>query len=326
MIDRDDPSATAEQYPANEAESPRKQTRGGSKQSSRKARSSSEPVDDGPSLKFRPDRKPVAPPEPSLGAMAVSKPEPVAKEPTQPETVEPSEPKGEVQGAVARSETALAKAEQPQSREVTQPSEAPPPGRGKNSKRNIADKIEGKKQIKIVEVAKPAGPATFKPRHRAMVVAFLILFLVPFCLAAFYLFTRATDQYGSTVGFTVRTTESGPVIPELGFDTVFGGSGSADADIIFEYIQSRSIVEQIGENFDFEAHYAAPYETDPVFALQPGADLETLTSYWNRITRISYEQATGLMQVRVQAFDPETAKVSSRCHRSRERGYHQHTQ
>ena len=162
----------------------------------------------------------------------------------------------------------------------------------------------------VIEVLPVARPARMRRRHWGLLTGFVFLVLVPLGLAAGYLWLRAVDQYASTVGFTVRQ-EQGPGATDLltGFAAqIGGGSGSSDTDILYAFIQSESLVAQLDAEFDLRTVYSAYYDVDPVFALAPDASLADLVEYWQRIVRISYDESSRLMDMRVLAFEPKLAQ------------------
>ena len=154
-----------------------------------------------------------------------------------------------------------------------------------------------------------AGPARMKRRHWGLFSSFILLVLAPLAAAVFYLWTYAEDQYISTTGFTVRQEESGGATELLGGLAQFaGGSTASDSDILYEFIQSQEMVSVVDAALDLRAHYSAPWPRDWVFALWPDATREDLDWYWHRIIGISYDSATGLIEVQAVGFDPETAQ------------------
>ncbi len=167
----------------------------------------------------------------------------------------------------------------------------------------------------VVEVPPAAGPARMRRRHWGILVSFLVVVIVPVILSAFYLWGRAVDQYGSTVGFTVRQEDGNGASDILGglAAQVGGTGGTSDTDIVYEFIQSQSLVGAIDEEFDLVSEYSRHYDTDPIFALAPDASLEDLVDYWQRIVRVSYDQNSRLIELRVLAFDPETAQSIARA-------------
>lgn len=154
----------------------------------------------------------------------------------------------------------------------------------------------------------PAPPARPRRRHLGILVSFLVLVLAPLGAAAYYLWTQAQDQYASSVAFTVRREEAPSAVDLLGGLTNLSSASSSDSDVLFEFMQSHELVGKIDERLDLRGLYAAPYETDPVFALAPGAAIEDLLDYWRRMVRISYAPGTGLIEVQVLSFDAETSK------------------
>ncbi|MGR3484431.1 MAG: sugar transporter [Paracoccaceae bacterium] len=165
--------------------------------------------------------------------------------------------------------------------------------------------------ISNMPVRPVATAAEMRPRHWGVLAGFALMVLLPLAAVGWYMFERAVDQYGSVAGFTVRSDEASSAGMLSGLAAGLGGSSSTqiDTDILFEFIQSRSLVDAIDARFDLRAHYAAPHEVDPIFALAPDATTEQLVSYWSRVVSVAYEQSSGLMEMRVQAFDPVTAQA-----------------
>ncbi|MBT0957768.1 sugar transporter [Alphaproteobacteria bacterium KMM 3653] len=158
----------------------------------------------------------------------------------------------------------------------------------------------------------PIAPrAGMRRRHWGLLASFLLLVAAPLVVTAFYLWVVAEDQYASTVGFTVRQEESAGSVDILGGLTsqITGISTQTDTDILYEFMQSQELVTRINAKHDLVATYSAHWDEDRVFALSPDATVEDLVSYWSRIVQTSYDQSTGLMEVRVLAFEPEDAQA-----------------
>lgn len=166
-----------------------------------------------------------------------------------------------------------------------------------------------KRRIRVNTV--PAGRAKMRWRHWGILISFVVLVLAPIGAVAYYLYQVSVDQYASTTGFTVRQNEAGAATDVLGGLAAFtggGGSGQADADILFEYIVSQEMAQRLDARLDLVAHYSAPYAEDPIFALDPDTTIEGLVDHWQSIVRISYSQSSGLMELRVLAFEPAMAQ------------------
>jgi len=164
-----------------------------------------------------------------------------------------------------------------------------------------------------VQVRPMAAPAQMKKRHWGLLVSFLALVVAPLAATVFYLWVMAVDQYSSSTGFTVRQEETGGASDLLGGLAQFtGASTSSDSDVLYEFIQSQEIVRRIDDEIDLIGYYSTHWREDPVFSLWPGASLEGLLWYWQRVVRISYNQASGLIALEVLAFDPDTAQTIAR--------------
>lgn len=155
-----------------------------------------------------------------------------------------------------------------------------------------------------------ATPAKRKKRHWGLLSAFVVIVILPVLGTFWYLNERAADQYASTLGFTVRSEDIssaadllGGLAPALG-----GSSGSSDADILYEFIRSQTLVQQIDADLDLRQYYTPYRQQDPVFSFDPDGTIEDLTAYWQRMVRISYDASSGLMELRVLAFDPQQAQ------------------
>lgn len=145
-------------------------------------------------------------------------------------------------------------------------------------------------------------------RHYGLLLSFLVMVVVPLFVTVTYLYSFAQDQYASSAGFTVRSDEAGSATDFMGGLAQFaGGSTGTDGDILFEFITSAELVRRLTQRLDLVAHYSAPHAADPIFALTPDASFEDLVSYWANVVRVSYAQGSGLIDLRILAFDPVTA-------------------
>lgn len=153
---------------------------------------------------------------------------------------------------------------------------------------------------------KSAGRARARKRHYAILASFVLGVVAPLIVAVFYLYAIAEDQYASSFGFAVRSEELDSAQSLLGGLASLSGNSSSDTDILYEFIQSQTLVEAIDARLDLRKIYSKP-GFDPVFALNPEVVIEDLVDYWLRVVRISYASGTGLLEVRVNAFTPEDA-------------------
>ena len=152
-------------------------------------------------------------------------------------------------------------------------------------------------------------PARRKRRHVGLVLSLLLVIGGPVLLISTYLMVFAQPQYASKVGFTIRQEETGSASDLLGgLGSMLGASAQSHADLLFEFVQSQEIIENISEDFDLVGHYSQTWSQDPVFSIWPDATIEDMLWFWGRMVRVNYDKASGLLQIQVRARDPQTAQ------------------
>jgi capsular polysaccharide transport system permease protein len=151
--------------------------------------------------------------------------------------------------------------------------------------------------------------ASMRPRHWLAIASFVLVVLLPLAATVGYLWTRAADQYHSEVAFSIRSEEAGSAAAGLiGAITNIGSGSASDADILFEYVRSQKIVEEIARDLDLRAIYNRP-EGDLVFTLGENRSIEALVAHWGRMVDVSFESGAGIIHIRANAFAPEEARA-----------------
>lgn len=157
-------------------------------------------------------------------------------------------------------------------------------------------------------IAPPVGAARMRSRHYGVVVLFALMVVLPTLSYSWYLWTRATDQYESTLGFGSRTEEAASTFAFLGALTGSSQSGSKDMDILFQFVVSQELVAKIDAELDLRSMWSRP-TGDPLLAFNKAGTIEDLVDYWRRMVKVNYDNATGLMSLSIFAFSPEDAKA-----------------
>lgn len=137
-------------------------------------------------------------------------------------------------------------------------------------------------------------------------VSFVLWVLAPLAGTAWYLYGVAQDQYASYVGFAVRTEEVSSGIEILGGITELSGNSSSDTDILYKFIKGRQMIEAVDARLGLAGIYENP--DDPVFALKQNAPIEDVQTYWQRVVKVFYDTRSGLLELRVVAFNPQDAQ------------------
>ena len=155
-----------------------------------------------------------------------------------------------------------------------------------------------------------ARPARMRARHFGVIFGFVLMVLAPLGISAWYLYTRAADQYASTLGFVVRSEDVSSAIDMFsGLSGTLGGGGQHDSDILYEFIRSAQLVRIIDEKLDLREAFSRHADVDPFLSYDADGTIEDLTRYWQRAVRISYDTSSGLIELRVLAFDPHEAQA-----------------
>ena len=164
-----------------------------------------------------------------------------------------------------------------------------------------------KAELSTYVVAPTVGPAKLRKRHYGVLLLFLLMVIVPTGTYAWYLWARATDQFESDVGFASRTEQTASPFDFLGVISGGGSSGAKDMDILNQFIVSQELVTRIDRKLDLRHIYSKP-QNDPLMAFDPKGSVEDLVKYWQRMVLINYDTSTGLMNLRVFAFDAADAQ------------------
>lgn len=168
-----------------------------------------------------------------------------------------------------------------------------------------------RKRAEAAESLATIRPAAVQRRHWGLLIWFCFVVVLPVCLTAGYLFTRAADQYGSVVGFTVRSETNNTAVDVFGgLSSTFSGSSSTqETDILFEFVTSQEMVAIIEAELGISQMYAKHLEHDPLLSYDPSGSIEDLTRFWRRMTTISYDSNAGLMEITARAFTADEANA-----------------
>ncbi len=169
--------------------------------------------------------------------------------------------------------------------------------------------------LRPVPRGEPAPPRRYRGRRllrglarHAHVVGFLVAVAMPVILSAAYLYERAADRYGSSVAFVLRSASTTAMPEILGGLSRLTGASASDAAMVYDYLQSQDLVARLDRRLNLRALFSAPYGRDPLFALPPGASLESLVAYWRWTTRLTFDQGSGLITLEVRSFSPADAR------------------
>ena len=195
--------------------------------------------------------------------------------------------------------------------------EAPGTRRAPGPQRWPAAKPQGKPQredpFANYVPASTAHPARMRQRHWGLLAFFMLMVILPGAITAWYMYTRAADQYESDIGFGSRTENAASTFSFLGLGSLggLGGSSSGDMDILYQFVSSQELVTRVDKKLDLRALYSKP-KNDPLLTFPADGKIEDLVTFWGKMVVPSYDSSTGLMNIKIFAFDPVDAqKVAS---------------
>ncbi|QQF01604.1 RkpR, polysaccharide export protein [Sinorhizobium meliloti] len=155
---------------------------------------------------------------------------------------------------------------------------------------------------------KPKWLNKLRWRHAVIGGTFLGLVAVPSAFASFYMAFIAADQYHSTTSFAVRSIEGGASSDILGmFTQASGGSTVSDSYILMDYILSERMAADADRRFKLEEVYATR-GLDFLHGIGSELPIEDKLDYWREMVSVTFDHASGIMQVTVKAFEPQQAR------------------
>lgn len=137
----------------------------------------------------------------------------------------------------------------------------------------------------------------------------LLIIGLPLLLTGLYLGLFAADRYVSETTLAVRRTGSdGSSVPGAAL-LLAGISPPSRDDTLYvqRYILSLGLLLKLDGELGVRRHYAAA-RLDPLHRLGEGASQEDLLDNYRRHVQVAYDDASSLLTVRVQGFDPEFAQ------------------
>lgn len=137
---------------------------------------------------------------------------------------------------------------------------------------------------------------------------FLAVGLPTMAAAAWYGFI-VTPRYESVTTFTIQSADGGAAIGgalEMLMGGAPGGSATRDVMLVQEYVQSRDMLRHLITEHEYVAAYSRA-SADFASRLSADAGFEEIYEYYIARVSIDHDSASGVLTLRVQAFDRENA-------------------
>ena len=136
---------------------------------------------------------------------------------------------------------------------------------------------------------------------------FLGIVIIPFVIALVYYVAFATNRYVSTAEIAVRQTDNAnPAAEAPGLALLLGAVNPTSREetlYLRQFITSADMLTILQKELDWDAHYTSVY-SDPLYWLSKEASGEDKLAFY----QAHFDEETGLLQLEVQAFDPDYAQ------------------
>jgi capsular polysaccharide transport system permease protein len=140
---------------------------------------------------------------------------------------------------------------------------------------------------------------------------FLLVVVAPLLAAIIYYTLIAADRYVSESLITVRQVgdSGGSAVPGIAM-MLAGANPPARAETLYvrEYVNTLDMLQYLDTELNLRQVYQAQ-KRDPFFRLGEDASREETLDYFRSLIDVHLDETTGLLSVRVQAFEPALAQA-----------------
>ena len=128
----------------------------------------------------------------------------------------------------------------------------------------------------------------------------------------FYYTFIAADRYVSNVSLSVKSTDGSSPVSLSGIESLVGVASSSTEDIklLREYIKSFDMLQKLDEKINLRSLYEKQ-KIDLFFRIYSSTSKESYLKYYRDRIHILFDDATGLLNVAVESFSPEDARIIS---------------
>ena len=128
----------------------------------------------------------------------------------------------------------------------------------------------------------------------------------------FYYTFIAADRYVSNVSLSVKSTDGSSPISLSGIESLVGVASSSTEDIklLREYIKSFDMLQKLDEKINLRSLYEKQ-KIDLFFRIYSSTSKEGYLKYYRDRIHILFDDTTGLLNVAVESFSPEDARIIS---------------
>ncbi len=136
---------------------------------------------------------------------------------------------------------------------------------------------------------------------------FLLFVILPTLLVGLYYAFWASDMYVSEARFSLRGPEGGGSTDLLAIFGQGGGSTTADAYVVQDYIRSMGLLNTLDSELKLRSHYQSS-AADIFTRLASDASAEKFHSYFQKVVQVMFDPASGIFTLKIRAYTPEMAR------------------
>lgn len=137
----------------------------------------------------------------------------------------------------------------------------------------------------------------------------VVIILLPVLAISFYIGQMMTDRYATEASIMIKRHAQGPSVTGLGAALGLGDlSATEDERLLLAYMHSPDLLTLLDQDLDLRSHYSQG-SVDRFSRLEPNASREEFLKYYRNHVNVRQDGTTGLLNIEVQAYDPELSKA-----------------
>lgn len=172
--------------------------------------------------------------------------------------------------------------------------------------------------IKLLALGKamPSLKLNTRTKGASLFSMFCVFVIAPTLIALFYYGLVESNSYVSEAKIVVRkstysqsSAESSSFLSKIG---IGGASGTAqDGMIVIDYVKSRRVIDDVGGRERLRDIYDSK-DVDWFSRLDSANPIEDIWDYWKNHVTVSLDTLSGIITVRVRAYDRQNAQLLNR--------------
>lgn len=141
---------------------------------------------------------------------------------------------------------------------------------------------------------------------------FIGIVVLPLIVAIIYFTLFATNRYVSVAEVAVRQTDNAnPAISNApGLALLLGATNPTSREetlFLRQFLLSNDMLNVLQKELNWVEHYSSVY-SDPIYWLGSDAPRADMLKFYRKVVTAHFDDETGLLEIEVQAFDPEFSK------------------